>query len=466
LFLRSSEVIRVTDAAPTATVVRPLRIVVISETDTRDVRLAKQLHALATLGHEVHLFSPEDRTGAFVRTFGVFATLPGVVHGMTIPADEEHAEEAPAPGVPWRPRHLIPVPIRRILGSGVSRMRRRVRTIRHDRALRRTARAAGMLRPDLVMLHRTRPAVAILGRRSTRRALRAPVVVDLHELPRYLHGARFAPSTRALVQRQQRRLVAALRRARVVTSEELIVRHLSAEFGLTVAELPSVMRSQGEDDAVSRPPARDDGRPQGPSLRQRLGLGPEQRLIVYLGFHRPSRGIERLIASVAHLPDHYHLALVVGWTGRHLRRLALESVAADRIHLSDLFPQDELAAALRGSDLGVFVPDAPQTPHEHLCMPTKLYELHAAGVPVLVADDLGLREFAERYGGAVLLERPVSPEVVARAVEDVIEGRLKPSPRRDTPDLTDVMQQVLVAAGLTPTGAHLTSLLEGAARSE
>jgi hypothetical protein len=42
----------------------------------------------------------------------------------------------------------------------------------------------------------------------------------------------------------------------------------------------------------------------------------------------------------------------------------------------------------------------------------------------------------------------VTPEGLARAIEDVVEGRLAPSVRRPTPDLTDVMQRVLAAAGL------------------
>jgi glycosyltransferase involved in cell wall biosynthesis len=441
---------RVIDPDPartsTGTAVRPSRIVVISETDTRDVRIAKQLHALEVLGHDVHLIAPDAATGAFVRVQGGFTTIPRTVHGMTLPAEGEDEDGAVLDGR-WRPWHLLPVPLRRAAGGALDRARGRIRVRRHDRALRAAARAAEVLAPDLVMLHRTRPAIAILGRRSFRPALRAPVVVDLHELPSQLHGQRFASLARSSDRRETRRLLAALRRARLVTSEELNARHLAAEFGLVTVELPNLVLSPDVGSSAGAPGERQAS-DRLPSLRQRLGLGPDVRLVAYLGFYRSGRGVERLIAATASLPEHYHLALVVGWTGRALREVIGQSSAASRVHLVDLLPQHELAVVLQSVDLGVYVPDMPDTPHAQLCTPTKLYELHAAGVPVLVAADPGLREFADRYGGAVVLDRPVTPEGLARAIEDVVEGRLTPSVRRPTPDLTDVMQRVLAAAGL------------------
>jgi glycosyltransferase involved in cell wall biosynthesis len=425
------------------------RIVVVSETDMRDVRLAKQLYAMESLGHEVHLVAPDEGSGRFAVTSGGFRVLPSVVHGMLLPDGVREAEQqdGAAVGATYRPWRRLPRWSRRAAARCAGRAADRVRRIRHRRRVLEARRMVAALDPDLVMLHRLGLAASILGQPWAPRAVAAPVVVDLHELPRVLHGERFAPSsnprsggTRLPERREAHRLVAALRRAALVTGEGPVVRHLADEFGLSVVELPNSV--------VPVVPARgpEGGHAAVSAIRDRLGIVPSHRLLVYLGFHRPNRGVERLIATVAQLPEDHHLALVVGWTGRELRDVVRRSGAADRIHLMSLFSQQELVAALNGSDLGVYVPDDPRTPHEHLCMPTKLHELHAADVPLLVADDLGLREFADRFGGTVVLERPVSVESVARAITDVLEGRRVPPPRRPTPQLTEVMQRVLAAA--------------------
>lgn len=410
----------------------PHTVVVISETDRRDVRLEKQLRALVTLGHKVHLIAPGGAAGQFAAAHVEADGGPDEVYGMHIPAGESPAATSGSPIRRWVPAHI------RRLGASVLNAANGARRRRdRRRRLHRVVDLLPALEPDLLILHRDYVAAELLGRRL----VDGPAVVDLHEIPRVMHGKRFAPPAgMSRRHRERRRLLEGLRRARVVTSEELITQHLAAEFGLPVVELPSVVLE------------REGGTGAGPeigdvaSLRNRLGLTDEERLIVYLGFYRPMRGVERLIEAIRHLPDHYHLALVVGWTGRELRAALADHPEGQRIHLLDLVGQDELIPFLRGSDLGVYVPDDPGTPHEHLCMPTKLYEFHAAEVPVLVADDPGLREFTARYGGTVVLRRPVDPHAIATAIADTVEGRTPATPRRSTPDLVTVMRDVVASA--------------------
>ena len=409
-----------------------LTVVVVSETDRRDVRLEKQLRTLVMLGHEVHLIAPSGAAGRFTVSHVEADGGPDEVYGMRIPA-----RDSPAVASGSRIDRLMPAGIRRVAASLLNTANGARRRRDRRRRLHRVVELLPALDPDLLMLHRDYVAAELLGRGL----VDAPAVVDLHEIPRILHGKRFAPPSEMTRrrQRERRRLLVGLGRARVVTSEELIARHLAMEFGLRTVELPSVvLEREGSPRAGSK--IGDVA-----SLRNRLGLTDEQRLVVYLGFYRPMRGVERLIEAVHHLPAHYNLALVVGWTGRGLRTALDDHPEGRRIHLLDLVGQDDLVPYLRGSDLGVYVPDDPSTPHEHLCMPTKLYEFHAAEVPVLVADDPGLREFTARYGGGVTLRRPVSPQVVAKAIEDVVEGHLVPAPRRPTPDIEFVMREVIAS---------------------
>ena len=408
------------------------RFVVISETDRRDVRLDKQLRALEALGHDVRLVAPQGPQWEFGIVPNSAEGRPREVYGMWL--DEA---EPPAPTTRGLLRRVLPQPVRRLLASPIdlsrSRQRRRARTRKFVGA----RRLAEVLSADVIVLHRVGLAVDVLGRGP----FDVPVIVDFHELPSALGGRRFQSSNERSPRyrrrrREARRILRALRRADLITAEELVARHLADEFGLPTAEMPNVMfpETVHPSDAAGATVA---------PLHERLKLLAEDRLTVFLGFYRPSRGIELLVEAFEQLPDHHHLALVVGWTGRDLREVVASSPAAARIHLTDLILQEEIVETLRGADVGVFLPVAPATHHEELCGPTKLFELHAAGVPLLIAGDEGLREFSDRSGGAVVLERPLGPSSIARAIEDVVEGRLSPPPRCPTPDLVETMHDAL-----------------------
>jgi glycosyltransferase involved in cell wall biosynthesis len=297
------------------------------------------------------------------------------------------------------------------------------------------------------MLHRQTVAQAVLQEDWGR----TPVVVDLHELPRALHGGRagLAPGVDPRhFRKERRRILQALRLADLVTSEEGIDQHLADVFKLQVRAIPNVMSRTEVPAGLTTSVGIDQ-----PPIRELLELGEHQPLIVYLGFYFPSRGVETLIEAFEQLPSDHHLALVVGWTGRPLVPRVRASGAADRIHLLDLVRQDQLIPFLRGSDLGVYLPDPPVKPHAVLCMPTKLYEFHAAEVPVLVADDPGLREFAARYGGTIVLQRPFTLETVARSISEIVASDDAVQQRSPTPDLVAVMRSVLESLGWRPTAS-------------
>lgn len=408
------------------------RFVVISETDRRDVRLDKQLRALEALGHDVRLVAPQGPHGEFGVVHDAPEGRPREVHGMCL--DEGEATSPVAPGLM---RRVLPQSIRRLLARPIDLVRSQQRRRARTQKFVGTRRLAEALCPDVIVLHRVDLAVDVLSRGP----FSVPVIVDFHELPSALGGRRFQSSIEQTPghrhrRREAQRILRALRRADLITAEELVARHLANEFGLLTAEMPNVMfpDTAHRSEAVGATVV---------PLRERLGLLAEDRLTVFLGFYRPSRGIELLVEAFEQLPDHHHLALVVGWTGRDLRRVVVSSRAAARIHLTDLVLQEEIVEALRGADAGVFLPVAPATPHAELCGPTKLFELHAAEVPLLIAGDEGLREFSDRYGGAVVVERPIGPSSIARAIEDVVEGRLSPPPRLPTPGLVATMQDAV-----------------------
>lgn len=425
-----------------------LSVVAVSTTDVRDQRLFKQLRALEVLGHQVTLIAPKRDTNRFVAISG-FETFPGEVFGMKLPEGSSMNTRIGVEKNDITTRR--PSAVRRAAGAVVGGVVTAIVRYREAKRYRIWVREAITLlrtvQPQLIMVHRQRLAQEILrfDWGST------PVVVDLHELPKALHGglAELQPAgDLRRLRRARRRIVQTLRRADLVTSEEGIDQHLVGQFELDVLAIPNAMLPAGSagSDTVSSGADQE-------SVREILGLAEDQHVIVYLGFYLPNRGVEALIAAFEHLPSSYHLALVVGWTGRTLVPHVQASSVSDRLHLMDLVTQDRLVDLLRGSDLGIYLPDPPTKPHAMLCMPTKLYEFHAAEVPVLVADDPGLKEFAERYGGVLVLDRPFTPATVARWIEAVVEHRPDVPVRTPPPDLMVVMRSVLESLGWRQTVA-------------
>jgi glycosyltransferase involved in cell wall biosynthesis len=127
-------------------------------------------------------------------------------------------------------------------------------------------------------------------------------------------------------------------------------------------------------------------------------------VIIYQGGLHPGRGLEAVIDGLALLPDGYTLVLM--GTGQLQGELA-ERIRArgltGRVHLWPAVPTDEVAAWAAAADAGV-VTYLPTCRNNIYCAPNKVSEYAAAGLPVLGADLVGLREYTDRYEMAELFE--------------------------------------------------------------
>lgn len=124
-----------------------------------------------------------------------------------------------------------------------------------------------------------------------------------------------------------------------------------------------------------------------PSLRDTLGLHPDQFLILYQGGIGPTRRIEPAIAALAHAPS-----CVLAIRGPRMdlyedgyRRAASEAGASKRVHLLNAVPSTDVVAAANGADAGLYTVVGVCRNYQ-LALPNKVYEYAAAGLPVLVSD--------------------------------------------------------------------------------
>lgn len=165
---------------------------------------------------------------------------------------------------------------------------------------------------------------------------------------------------------------------------------------------------------------------QGWDLHRRLGIPPEQRILVYQGSIQEFRGIEESIEAVTLLE---RCVLVIIGYGYH--RPALEVMVrrrglGDRVYFFGPIPNDELLHYTASADVGLCVIRG-QSLSYRWSMPNKLFEYMMAGLPVVASDfeEMGRVVLEEGVGTVCDPDNPISIAEAVRAVVDDPEARAR-----------------------------------------
>jgi len=151
----------------------------------------------------------------------------------------------------------------------------------------------------------------------------------------------------------------------------------------------------------------------------------DEFLILYQGDISLSRGIDKFVLSLAHLPAQYRM-IVVG-DGPDLERLkAIGQAFAGEGRFDTLGAIENrlLPAIAAEADVGIVT-----YPFEGMnniyCSPNKIYEYAQAGLPVVSTDQPPLRSMVVSYEIGVLVSRIDTPEAIAAAIRGVVENKTK-----------------------------------------
>lgn len=171
-------------------------------------------------------------------------------------------------------------------------------------------------------------------------------------------------------------------------------------------------------------------RPAKGALRELLGIDPDTRIVLYEGMITPGRWIERVIRSVAHLPENVSLVLLGkqdkrdGWWEEVIEPALDAGGARGRVHFVPWVKPHKLPKFVVDADAGVIIYDDSIRNHLY-CEPGKLSDYVLAGVPVVAPPYETIAPVVERLGvGAVF--KSGSPEDIAQAVKNVLD-----TPRKD-----------------------------------
>ena len=129
-------------------------------------------------------------------------------------------------------------------------------------------------------------------------------------------------------------------------------------------------------------------------LRQTVGLGSDAQIFIYQGLLAPGRGITLLIDVFSQLSTEQHLVFM-GYG--ELESLICEAAARyANIHFMPAVPPEQVKDYTVDADVGISMIENVCLSY-YLCLPNKLFEYTACGVPAVVSDFPEMARFVDEH---------------------------------------------------------------------
>jgi glycosyltransferase involved in cell wall biosynthesis len=213
----------------------------------------------------------------------------------------------------------------------------------------------------------------------------------------------------AFYRRRERGWVA--RADAVITVNEAPADHLRDAWSLS--ERPIVLANQ--------PPRQDVPERRPDLVRAATGLGPDQRVVLYMGRLGPGRGLDAAAEAVLRVE---RAALVLVGFGPWLERLRGRDREARFVGRHFTLPAvhpDETPAWAGSADVSLLTLPGSASLNQRLSTPNKLWESLAGGTPLVVSSDLVyVRRLTEEHRlGSVVA--PDDPADIARGLREVLD---------------------------------------------
>jgi len=131
--------------------------------------------------------------------------------------------------------------------------------------------------------------------------------------------------------------------------------------------------------------------------RQELGIGPEQRVLLYSGSMNKKQGLELLVEAMQRLADVPDLVWLLAGEGPSKAQLEAATAGMDQVRILPLQPAERLNEWLNLADVHLLPQKAGAA---DLVLPSKLLGILASGRPVVASSPAGseLGQLAERAG--------------------------------------------------------------------
>lgn len=129
-------------------------------------------------------------------------------------------------------------------------------------------------------------------------------------------------------------------------------------------------------------------------LRKAVGLGDDAQLFLYQGLLAPGRGVDLLIEAFSALsPDKHLVFMGYGELESRIREAAAQHA---NIHFMPAVPPGQVKDYTVDADVGISLIENVCLSY-YLCLPNKLFEYVACGVPAVVSDFPEMGRFVDEY---------------------------------------------------------------------
>jgi glycosyltransferase involved in cell wall biosynthesis len=161
--------------------------------------------------------------------------------------------------------------------------------------------------------------------------------------------------------------------------------------------------------------------PRGPTLKGTAEPGPS--VYWFSQTIGPNRGLECAVRAIGRARSRPHLylrgTLAAGFLD-HLRILASEAGATDRVHVLSPGPPSEMARLVAVYDLGLSG-EPGHTPNNRIALGNKLFTYLLAGLPIVTSNTQAHVSFAAEAGSAVRLYTVDDADELAAALDGLFE---------------------------------------------
>jgi glycosyltransferase involved in cell wall biosynthesis len=128
-------------------------------------------------------------------------------------------------------------------------------------------------------------------------------------------------------------------------------------------------------------------------LRKAVGLDDNAQVFLYQGLLAPGRGVDLLIDAFSDLPGRHLVFMGYGQLEERIREAAAEN---SNIYFLAAVPPEQVKDYTVDADVGIALIENACLSY-YLCLPNKLFEYAACGVPAIVSDFPEMGRFVEAY---------------------------------------------------------------------
>lgn len=152
------------------------------------------------------------------------------------------------------------------------------------------------------------------------------------------------------------------------------------------------------------------------ACRQHYGLRATDRLLLMVGSHFKTKGVDRAIAALASLPATQRAACKLWIAGAGDSRAMMQQATEAGVHDAVRFlgGRDDIAGLMQAADLLL-------QPSRTELAGMSIVEAIASGLPVLASGECGYGYHVQRAGAGVVLPKPFTPEKFAEVLRHALQ---------------------------------------------